>query len=302
MISLIICSRKSYIPLELKDNISETIGLEYELIVVDNSKNKYSIFSAYNEGVKRAIFPFLCFIHDDILFHTQDWGTKVINHFQNTKVGLIGTMGSHFMPKTPIGWYQSRVTSGGGLQRVLKNKKNSVEEQMDLIYLKDKLSIEAVVVDGLWFCIPKSMFSQISFDELTFNGFHCYDLDICLQTRKAGFQVRIISDILIEHFSYGSFTEEWVKNTVLFFEKWKEQLPQVAGVNMSASEMKMREEIVSETFIWMSAYAQCYEELKNMRQSKAYKLGKLILKLFSKLRTTHKKIINRYSKLKESND
>jgi len=284
MISIILCSRNAHITSELNNNIQNTIGVEYELIVVDNSKNKYSIFSAYNEGVKRAKFPFLCFMHDDILFHTSDWGRKVINHFQNTKVGLIGTMGSHFMPKTPIGWYQSRVTSGGGLQRVFKNGKYSVEKQMDLIYLKDKLSIEGVVVDGLWFCIPKSMFSLVSFDELTFKGFHCYDLDICLQIRNAGFQVYIISDILIEHFSSGSFTTDWVKNTVLFFEKWKDQLPQVAGVELSSEEMTVRNDLVAETFIWMEAYIQCKTELESVRRSKAYRIGKYVIMPFKYIR------------------
>jgi GT2 family glycosyltransferase len=299
MISIILCSKNVNITSELNNNIHDTIGVDYELIVVDNSKNKYSIFSAYNQGVKRAKFPILCFMHDDVLFHTNGWGEKVISHFQDEKVGIIGTFGSHFMPKTPIGWYQSKLVSGGGIQRFIENGKYRIEHQMYLSYLNEDLSIEAVVVDGLWFCIPKSMFSQISFDELTFNGFHCYDLDICMQIRKEGFQVRIISDILIEHFSLGGFNLDWVKNTLLFFEKWKEQLPQVAGIRLSKKEMKIREEIVSETFIWMSAYAQCNQELKNIRQSKAYKLGKLIFKPFSKLRTTHKKIINRYSKLKE---
>lgn len=52
MLSLIICSRTPRISEELERNIAETIGCEYELVVIDNSKNKYSIFSAYNQGVR----------------------------------------------------------------------------------------------------------------------------------------------------------------------------------------------------------------------------------------------------------
>ena len=284
MISIIICSRTPDISQLLKDNIADTIGLEYELVIIDNSKNKYSIFQAYNEGVKRAKFPYLCFMHEDVFYHTQDWGEKVIKHFQNQEVGLIGTIGTHFLPKTPIGWYQSKVVSGGGLVRVSKNGKNELEHYLDSAYLKDDLSIEAVAVDGLWFCIRKTVFSFVSFDEQTFNGFHCYDLDISLQVRKAGFQVRIISEVLLEHLSNGIFTIEWVKNTHLFFEKWKDQLPQVAGVNLSPLEMKVREDLVAETYLWMSAYAQSKAELQNVRKSNAYRLGKFIIKPFSFLR------------------
>ena len=77
MLSLIICSRTPRISEELEKNIAETIGCEYELVVIDNSKNKYSIFSAYNEGVRRSKGDVLCFMHDDILYKTNGWGTKV---------------------------------------------------------------------------------------------------------------------------------------------------------------------------------------------------------------------------------
>lgn len=74
MISCIICSRSSKISEELEKNIVETIGCDYELVVIDNSRNEYSIFSAYNKGVKRAKGNVLCFMHDDILYRTSNWG------------------------------------------------------------------------------------------------------------------------------------------------------------------------------------------------------------------------------------
>ena len=67
MISIIICSRDKSISEELSTNISETINHDYELIVIDNSKNKYSIFEAYNSGIKKSKGLYWCFIHDDIL-------------------------------------------------------------------------------------------------------------------------------------------------------------------------------------------------------------------------------------------
>ena len=77
MLSLIICSRTPKISEELEKNIADTIGCEYELVVIDNSLNKYSIFSAYNEGVKRSIGDILCFMHEDILYKTINWGQQV---------------------------------------------------------------------------------------------------------------------------------------------------------------------------------------------------------------------------------
>ena len=71
MISIIICSRTASISDELNQNIDQTIGIPYELVVIDNSENLYSIFSAYNEGVKRSKYEMLCFMHDDIIFKTK---------------------------------------------------------------------------------------------------------------------------------------------------------------------------------------------------------------------------------------
>ena len=79
MISIIICSRKPDISDVLKQNIKETIGTDYELIVIDNSHNKYSIFSAYNEGLTLASGDVLCYMHEDLFFHT----TKKTWDFEN---------------------------------------------------------------------------------------------------------------------------------------------------------------------------------------------------------------------------
>ena len=85
MISIIICSRAASISDELIQNIDQTIGLPYELVIIDNSDNLYSIFNAYNEGVKRSKYELLCFMHDDIIFKKEsNWGKKIVKHFNNS--------------------------------------------------------------------------------------------------------------------------------------------------------------------------------------------------------------------------
>lgn len=99
MISIIICSRKADISRELKDNIAATIGCEYELCVIDNSRNDYNIFTAYNEGVRRAKGDILCFMHEDILFHSEKWGTIVEEFFlEHAEAGLLGVIGGSLSP------------------------------------------------------------------------------------------------------------------------------------------------------------------------------------------------------------
>jgi hypothetical protein len=72
----------------LFSNINATKGCSYELIIVDNSEKKYTIFEAYNIGIKGG---FWCFIHDDINIHSKDWGNHMRQIFEsNSQIGLIG--------------------------------------------------------------------------------------------------------------------------------------------------------------------------------------------------------------------
>ena len=106
MISIIICSRTSTISKDLSENIKNTVGCVYELIVIDNSDNTYSIFEAYNIGIERSKEDFVCFIHDDIFFHTKNWGSIVQDIFeQNKKMGLLGVAGAKSKTKMPSAWW-----------------------------------------------------------------------------------------------------------------------------------------------------------------------------------------------------
>jgi len=221
MISIIICSRKSNIQDSLRENIAKTIGVEYELVIIDNSKNKYSIFSAYNEGVRRAKYPYLCFMHDDILIHTENWGKKVIVHFKNPKVGVIGVAGSHYLPKLPGSHWSSGISSRNVIHTV--DRKTTIEFESYIPSVDS--AVNGILLDGLWLCIPEIIMKKVFFDENSFTGFHCYDSDICLQIKMLNLKVNIIFDINIEHFSLGKRDDAWLRNIFILFNKWKKKLP-----------------------------------------------------------------------------
>lgn len=275
MISIIICSPKKDIPSKVKTNIDKSIGIEYEIIFINNTRKKYSIFSAYNEGVHRAKYPYLCFMHDDVYPETLNWGSKVISYFDNNSIGLIGVIGTHFLPKTPSGWASPGIISGQ-----IKNKDNIISRENH--YMTSSI-IEVVAVDGFWLCMPKKAFDHVRFDESCFNSFHCYDIDICLQTRKNNMKVCIVSDILIQHVSNGSWNMEWLTDTLKLFEKWENYLPQVAGIEISGKEVEIRTAMSETIFAWQKEYCTCMNQLRNIQNSTAYKLGKMIIKPLSKI-------------------
>jgi hypothetical protein len=107
MISVIICSRSTN--QTLVNNIEATIGVPYEVILIDNSNNEHSICTAYNLGVKKSKYATLCFMHDDIAYQSNNWGNAVLNHFNNEQVNAIGIAGTPYYSFMPGPWWGSGI-------------------------------------------------------------------------------------------------------------------------------------------------------------------------------------------------
>lgn len=218
MISIIICSKNTDISSTLKENIQKTIGVEYEIIVIDNSGNKYSIFSAYNKGVERSKFPYLVFVHDDVLFQTQDWGKNVINHLSDKKTGVIGVAGNVMTTRVPASWWMTK-----GYKNLIQHYKSKGEKQSD-VYQNDFPPKGAVVLDGVFLALRKELFEKNKFDE-NLTGFHGYDHDICIQSKVAGFNNLVVFDVYLEHFSEGRLSSQYYENLIKIYKKWVNKLP-----------------------------------------------------------------------------
>ncbi|MDR1719407.1 MAG: glycosyltransferase family protein [Dysgonamonadaceae bacterium] len=225
MISIIICSKQGNIADELQANIRATIGVPYELIVIDNSDNRHSIFSAYNEGVRQATQEILCFMHEDIRYHSDDWGNHVIAHFSDSQTGMIGLAGAYCLLFVPSLWAKAKPHFKCLIQS-FPDKNRPARH-----YRSSERPVELACVDGFWFCMRKSLFEHVSFDAGRFRHFHFYDMDISMQVRQQGYAIQGVTDILIEHFSTGSLDARWLEAAYLFHRKWEKELP--ASVNNS---------------------------------------------------------------------
>lgn len=219
MISVIICSRTASLSDTLTNNISNTIGVAFELVVIDNTGSKYSICEAYNLGVKQSNYSILCFMHDDILYHAPGWGVNVVEHFKAPGVKAIGIAGTPYYPFMPGPWWGSGVVYEHLLQA------NGDENYALKSNAEGENRKQVKLIDGCWFCIEKNMFKNISFDEKTFSGYHFYDADICMQLTTNGNHIYTVADVLISHSSLGNVNRPWIAGALTFHEKWIRHLP-----------------------------------------------------------------------------
>lgn len=219
-ISIIICSREKQISKNLTENIKNTVGCDFELIVIDNSENQYSIFEAYNLGIEKSIGEYICFIHDDILLHTQDWGTSIAHIFENDpKIGLVGVAGSKVKTKMPSAWWDC--PEDQKVINIIQHFPNKEEEKWELGF-EDTSNKEVVVIDGVFMAARKN--DRVHFNE-NLKGFHNYDLNISFEYKKNGYKIIVTNEILVEHFSLGKQEQTWLQSVYEIHKLYKSTLP-----------------------------------------------------------------------------
>lgn len=242
MISIIVSSHREDYFAALKQNIADTIGVEYEIIKIDNP-GIMGISEAYNHGIEKAKFKYLCFCHEDVLFHTKHWGKKLLEIFNyDRQIALVGIAGSPYLPYVYSGWSfpKSKFLRMCLVQSSNEKKGNFVERKAN-----EGLKYEEVAtVDGCFMATKKS---RKRFDESLFKGYDCYDLDFSLQTGFKGKNI-VTYEILLEHFSPGQFSTKWFKETLKFNKKWKKKLP-IIKADLTINQIRA-EEIGAYWFIY----------------------------------------------------
>jgi hypothetical protein len=152
-----------------------------------------SITKAYNLGAEKSKYENLLFLHEDIIFHTRNWGSKLVNHLNQKETGIVGVAGSSYVPSAPSSW---TVAKKYNFINILQGNKKDTNYTPSL---HDRKYSECTGCRWCFLAIRKEKYIQIRFDE-NLKEFHGYDLDFSLRTSQK-FQNYVIDDILIQHFS-----------------------------------------------------------------------------------------------------
>lgn len=237
MISVITCWVSQSRLAAMSDSLAATIGCEYELIAIDNRDGGHSLASAYNEGARRARYPFLYFVHEDVAFYTEGWGEIVAKKLSEEGVGYIGFAGSTAKPKELSAWYfnaryrrMNLVESTPAVRREWKQNPDAEDFS------------QVVTLDGMALMTSRATYSAVPFDEVTFSGFHFYDLDVTVAAHSGGYRNFVCNTVEVEHFSEGSYNRVWCDWAKVFCAKWADKLPLSVG-ELSLSTLKKNERL-----------------------------------------------------------
>lgn len=228
MISVVICSVNQALAAQVKRNIDTTIGVPWELILIDNTVLKKGITAVYNMGAKKSKYDIICFVHEDVLFRTDKWGQLVAEYFSTDKqLGLVGVAGSKYKSKTPSGWSTGMVEFD--CANILHIDKKGAEER---IYSNpgstDALN-ETITIDGVFMCARKECWERIKFNEEVLTGFHLYDIDFSFRMSFT-YKVAVTYQVDMVHLTEGGdFGDNWLGHTINWHRSNANLLPRTSN-------------------------------------------------------------------------
>jgi glycosyltransferase involved in cell wall biosynthesis len=203
---------------EFVEYLKKTSGFKKIEVIEKINNGEKSLSQVYNEIISESENDIIVLCHDDILFETNGWYSKLLKHFEKTEYGIIGVAGTTYMPSSGM-WWEQKGRMVGIVNHEHEGKK-WVSKYSDSFGNGIR---DTVIVDGLFIVIDRRRIKH-TFDE-SVPGFHMYDVNFCFKNFLENVKVGVITNIRITHKSIGMVNQQWDDNRKMFAEKYKDNLP-----------------------------------------------------------------------------
>ncbi len=231
-VSAIICSNRPEYLADISRQLAEQFAAhEFEVIAITDAK---SLCEGYNRGAARAKGEVLIFCHDDIEIVHADFGSRVLAHLDDfDAIGVIGGdelvngNWSHAGPPHLHGQIIHRPKDGQGYLYFAAG-----------FHANPARDIKAL--DGVFIAVQRHVWEKLRFDEDTFDSFHLYDADFTYRAAKAGYRVGVALDLLLIHFSTGTYDARWQKYNMRFLAKHAELSNRVSNRRHAWLQIKLQ--------------------------------------------------------------
>jgi hypothetical protein len=211
MISAIICSIDDQKFARVTDSFARAFGSDsIEIIRIQDAK---SLADGYIRALPHAAGELVIFCHDDIEILNADFKQRLLVHMQHAD--LLGVAGA------------SRVISGrwaNACPPYIFGQVASFDPQTNLFGVwiwgtPARRANNIKVLDGVFMCAKRPVAEAIPFDAQTFDGFHGYDVDFSFRAHQAGYRLAVGCDLLLLHWSTGTWNAQWERYENAFRQK-----------------------------------------------------------------------------------
>jgi hypothetical protein len=226
-ISLVICSIDERKFAAVTSNYRALLAdTAHEIIGIHDAR---SLTEGYNRGVRQARGGLVIFSHDDVEIGSADFPGALRRAAEALDVfGVIGTskLVWAFWPAAGHphlhGWIAHPAVDGNGCEVAVYGVDGPVTTGLQAL-------------DGMFFAAKREVIERVPFDETTFDGFHCYDIDFTFAAHLAGFRVGTTAEIALVHASGGDFGPEFERYARKLDAKYAERLSGTRDVGNWAS-------------------------------------------------------------------
>ena len=176
----------------------------YELILIESSKTDFkSAAAALNYGGNKAKGDYILFAHQDIVMESPTWLVDVEKLLDNiSNLGIAGIAGK-----------------SGEYSEVVTNVKHGNDPHSAGKYINKPLKVQTL--DECLLIVPKNVFENLKFDEITCDGWHLYGVDYCLMINQMGLDVYVLPLPIIHKSSGDPFAEEYYRILGKLFKKYR---------------------------------------------------------------------------------
>lgn len=172
----------------MQQGTTGTLGL---CIKYNTPEDNWGVVRSYQwiyEREKLREFPFIAFIHDDVICREAGWDKRVLAEFEDPTVGIVGFGGArwHGVPelyKTPYRLDQLR--RGDYLSNV---------DDAEVHGGRFTASAEVAVLDGFALVLRRDLLDRCNGWRGLASGcdFFCYDYAACGMARRLGYRCRVL--------------------------------------------------------------------------------------------------------------
>jgi len=184
-------------------------GAVHEIVVVRNPR---SLAWAYNTTIANATSDVIVLSHDDIDILASDFAGQLSRALQT--FDAVGVVGSTRVRGPAVGW-SGHPHLRGWITHHASDEGAWHADVLDPRSTNGKIA----VLDGVLIAARRRAFVDIPFDEVTFDGFHLYDLDWSYRASSAGYRLGTVGNLRVVHASRGTYDDAWQKYADRFCQK-----------------------------------------------------------------------------------
>jgi tetratricopeptide (TPR) repeat protein len=205
----------------------------HEIIAIRDAR---SLAEAYNRAIAKCRGDLVILSHDDIDILASDFSPRLRRHLRQFDV--VGVVGG-----TRLNGPQWKSCGHPHLRGWITHPAPNNEGYLVGVLDPRPVGRDLAALDGVFLAVHRDVFSDVVFDEETFDGFHLYDIDWSCRASKAGFRLGVAGDLLVLHASRGQYRDEWRRYAERFCRKHQVELSAVGPTMIFEAELETLEHV-----------------------------------------------------------